>query len=110
MKATETMYVWWLDTKKIAVGPWPDRIGWSRGCDRSSGACFSDFHHMTSEQLGRRLFIDAMKIIVRDGLDPQDVHNAFCRIREYRDGLPPDMPVPESVRDKFYRELETEQC
>ena len=71
-----------------------------------TGGCWYKIKKMTEEQKTRFLFIEAMKMIIRDGVDPQMVHKTFCEIREYRDGLSIDTPVPEHLKEKFKSETE----
>lgn len=70
----------------------------------SSGACYLRIHEMADDQLTYYLFNHAMHLIIRDGLDPKIVHNAFCEIKEYRDGLAYDVPIPEHLQQKFKKE------
>lgn len=71
----------------------------------STGACYGYVQKMEPKEQTRWIFNQALHLIVRDGMDPQVVHNTLCEIREYRDGLAPDMPVPEHLRRKFNAEL-----
>ena len=71
----------------------------------SCGAVYSAVQNGTPDQNRRRVMIDFNTLIVRDHMDPQAVHNAFCEIQEYRDQLPPDAPVPEKWRRVFRIEV-----
>jgi hypothetical protein len=61
---------------------------------------------MTPAEGTRFLFNLAMHLIVRDGLNPMVVHNAFCEIEEYRSGLSCDAPIPEHLKSIFNNEIE----
>jgi hypothetical protein len=51
------------------------------------------------------LFNLAMRMIIRDGIDPMVAHNTLCEIREYRAGLAADVPIPVHLKAKFKREV-----
>jgi hypothetical protein len=84
------MIAWdpWSD--RIAVGPWPDRTGWSDSYARTVGACFTSLHKMNRRERERMLFIEFNAIVVRDGVDSQVAHRAFLAIDEYRQCIPSD--------------------
>ena len=67
-----------------------------RGRDRqllsSGGACYAYWREMTTEQRKAQLMVEAWHIVVRDGLDPMDVHRALMVVPEYRDMMSGDMP------------------
>ena len=80
------------------------------GCDDRSylfsmGGNYAHVQQMTQTEKTRYLFIEAMKLIIRDNMDPRTVHNIFCEIKEYRDGLSHDTPVPEHLKEKFRNEV-----
>jgi hypothetical protein len=91
--------------KGIKLVPYPtysqEEIEKNKVYQYSIGAVYSHVQNMTTAQKTRYLFIEAMHLIVRDGLDANEIHNTFCEIREYRYGLAPDSPVPKHLADKF---------
>ena len=95
-KAKEMMFIWRPNSDQVKVGPWPDNTGWAKHTveyPMSSGACYSDWHDMSHEQLKTMLFIEAIHLIVRDRVDADSVHREFCKIDEYRDGLSGDLSI-----------------
>jgi hypothetical protein len=72
---------------------------------RSGGAAYSIIRSGTPDQNRRRVMIDFNTLVVRDHMDPDAVHAAFCEIQEYRDQLSPDTPVPEKWQRVFRREV-----
>ncbi len=107
MKLTEALIAY--DSQNgIKVGPWPDETGWADDYIFTTGACYTFVHEMTSEHKTRWAFIEAMQIIIRHGLDPKMVHDAFCEIKEYRKGLECDTPVPKHLRTIFQQEHNNE--
>ena len=114
MKLTEVFIAWtpasfrgaYHETAgKVAVIPWPDESLRSYAFMKTWGACNRRVHEMTFDQRSRALFAYFAAMTARDGLDPRAAHNALCEIREYRDGLSADMPVPDHLAEKFRREL-----
>jgi hypothetical protein len=71
----------------------------------SCGAVYSDVKKGTPAQNLKRVMIDFNTLVVRDHMDVQAVHNAFCEIQEYRDQLSPDAPMPEKWQRIFRREV-----
>lgn len=94
MKAKMSMFAWNRNSDQIKVGSWPDTTGWSNKFDLTAGACEARVASMNDDQLRAYLFIQAIHVIVGDKVDPISVHNAFCKIDEYRDCLADDMPMP----------------
>lgn len=90
---------------QVAIGPHPDLTGWSDLYACSDGACWSHNQEMTTAAQIRYLFAKAMTLIVRDRMDPLEVHKKFCEIDEYRAGLAPDVPVPDHLKVIFQAEL-----
>lgn len=70
----------------------------------STGACYGYVQKFDSKQSRIWIFNLAIHLIIRDGFDPMTVHNAFCNIREYRNGLALDVPMPKHLIDKFKKE------
>lgn len=96
MKAEKCMFAWNRESYEVEVGPWPDKTGWSDRYDQTSGsaAVQSSGREMTHGELIGHLFIEAMHLIIGDKVDSFAVHNAFCKISEYREGLASDIPRP----------------
>ncbi|VVS93062.1 hypothetical protein [Desulfoluna spongiiphila] len=96
MKAEKCMFAWNRESSAVEVGPWPDTTRWSDRYDLTSGAAAvrSSGLEMTHAELIGHLFIEAMHLIIGDKVDPFAVHNEFCKISEYREGLASDIPRP----------------
>jgi hypothetical protein len=62
----------------------------------TAGVTYSHIHDFTHEQCIRYLYVEAMHLIVRDKMDPLAVHNTFCQVDEYLDGIADDAPRPNS--------------
>ena len=60
----------------------PDR--WAMLYEFSSGSCDLSRCKMTAEGKTLMMMIDFHKLVVRDGIDPQDAHQQFLKINEYR--------------------------
>jgi hypothetical protein len=56
---------------------------------RDAGASFTDWRHRSSEQL--KALAQFQALVVRDGMHPQAVHQAFLVIDEYREAISPDI-------------------
>ena len=61
---------------------------------------------MTPEEQTNWLFSFAYHLILRDRLDPQEVHMVLCEIDEYRDGLLPGTSVYHHNRAELNAELD----
>lgn len=94
MKAKECIFAWNPNSNQVEVGPWPDNQRWSSKYQMTGGASNALVRNLPHKELVGYLFIEAMKIIIRDKVDPFSVHNAFCNIDEYLEGLSEDTPVP----------------
>lgn len=81
------MVAWDRHPMRVKVGPWPDETGWSEAYGRTDRACFAACRESTADQRLVAIFILFSAIIVREGLDPEIVHQAFLAIDEYRDAL-----------------------
>lgn len=101
MKQLECMIAWtpasWTDSRpetagRVEVGPWPDTKGWSDAYASTVGACFAELHKISEWQRTAVLFIDFNTLVVRDGMDPRAVHEAFLAIDEYATKIAPDAP------------------
>ena len=90
--ATEVMLCWTPGTAEVALIPWPD---YARASDRyrsSTLACWDYVRQSDFRQRKLIVFMEAMHLIVRDGVPPQAVHEALLGLEEYRDGCSDDMP------------------
>ena len=54
-------------------------------------ACDHFWKTLTPEQRVTMMFITFHSLVVRDGIDPQVAHKAFCAIDEYADSIAPDI-------------------
>lgn len=99
MDAKSGMLCWTPYTDKIKVVDWPDVTNQSDGYACTGLACYTDIQKSSFEKRKTIIFIEAMHLIIRDGMPPQKVHEALCVLDEYIDGLADDVSVPELSDD-----------
>ncbi len=92
MKYSESMFVWNDNSSNVIAISWPDKAAHGKHFQKSGGACYSHVQQMDFEQRKAHAFIEAMHLIIRDGVCPHAVHKAFLNFDEYRDGCSSDMP------------------
>lgn len=92
MKLSQGMFAWNPGTSEVRAGPWPDTTGWTETYQMTGGGCWEFVRRLPSEQAKAHLYIQAMHLIVRDGVEPAAVHRAFQAFDEYVDALADDMP------------------
>ncbi|MBC8737132.1 hypothetical protein F6X40_09965 [Paraburkholderia sp. UCT31] len=88
---TNTM-ICWKPQGEAWLQKWPDV------CDRvagafTSGACYRDVRQMSEADRKALVFIEAVHMMVRDGVEPSVVHRALLPLEEYQAGLADDMPL-----------------
>ena len=81
----------------VKVGKWPDGSGWSDDYDSTAGCCWTETASFDVHGKVMMMFIDFHTLIVRDGIDPQELHKQFLKIDEYCYRIPFDM---EGSRDR----------
>lgn len=88
----EWMVAWEPASGEVKIGSCPDLTGWSNRYPMSSGCCNAGRRHQMSPR-GKvmMLLIDFHKLVVRDGVDPQNAHREFLKIDEYRRRIAPDI-------------------
>ncbi|MFZ4539414.1 hypothetical protein [Propionivibrio sp.] len=91
MNATNTMLLWNPVSGDVFLKPWPERDHQHKGY-RSGLACYLQVRNGTFEQRKTFILIEAMHLIVRDGIDPQKLHTVLLGLEEYRDSCSDDMP------------------
>ncbi len=57
----------------------------------SGGAAYARWQKDSGDSLIALLFITFHTLVVRDGVAPQDAHQAFLAIDEYREAMAPDI-------------------
>ena len=94
MKASEALIAWTPSAEleevtygMIKIGPViktgePD---WTEGYVCTGGAAYADRREMQGQEQLLAVLIDIAGLIIRDGLIPEVVHEAFLEIDEYRD-------------------------
>lgn len=75
---------------KIKIVRHPETGNKDRGM-KSTGACWAVWGKMTTEEQKDQLLIDVRNIVIKDGVDPMDVHQALLVIPEYRKMLNRDL-------------------
>ena len=91
MNATNTMLLWHPVSGDVFLKPWPERDH-LHGDYRSGLACYTAIQKASFEQRKTMVLIEAMHLIVRDGIDPQRLHQVLLGLEEYRDSCSDDMP------------------
>lgn len=82
----------WNPGGEADVVRWPDIIGASEGFMMTGGAAYRWWREGDVEtELRSMLFTDFNTLTVRDGVDPQKVHEAFLKIDQYTGWISPDM-------------------
>ena len=104
MNATNAMLCWNPGTDQVALVPWPDHTRLSSRYRMSTLACCAHFDGKSFEQRKCLVYITAMHLVVRDGVDPQAVHRALLELDEYRDGCANDMRGAEAARERYGEE------
>ena len=65
---------------------------------------------MRNREVHGRLMRDFNTLVVRDGLDPMTVHQAFLVIDEYRFHISPDCPGAEQWSDEYADGVDRERA
>lgn len=68
----------------VRIGPWPDKDGWSIAYEFTTGCCMSAWHQLKPDLKTAMLFIHFHTLVVRDGIEPLDVHREFLKLKQYR--------------------------
>lgn len=71
--------------------------GWCGSHPYTGGACMADWTEATGWRAAAMLFGAFNSMVVRDGIDPRVVHDAFLAIDEYRWLIPRDTPGAEDI-------------
>lgn len=64
----------------------------------AGGAAFFGVQDLRGDAARLRVFVEFHTLVVRDGLDPQHVHDAFLAIDEYAEAIAPDTPGARSEK------------
>jgi hypothetical protein len=84
---------------EVGLYPWPDKTRQSDRYAMTGGATYSHIHQQRSfEKRKTETLIAAIHMIVRDGCDPQKVHQALLGLEEYLDACSDDMPGVAKLR------------
>lgn len=86
------MLCWNPDSDQVALVRWCGEYDRSIGYLMTDFACCSRYQEEPFEGRKTLVFIQAMHLIIRDRVDPMAVHRALLGLREYVDGLAPDVP------------------
>lgn len=68
----------------IEVGPWPDKTGWSRKYDLTTGCCYTAYRELPEEEQAQRLLNEAAHISFQ-GMPAEDVLEELSKIRIWRE-------------------------
>lgn len=81
------------EPNSVCLSPYPDpNYTANKRYQSCSLACYTNMREATFEERKLYAFITAMHLIVRDGMNPQKVHEVFFELDEYKDGCAEDMP------------------
>jgi len=104
VNATTHMLMWNPRTGDVLLEEHPMKYHRHRDYN-STLACWSYIHDLTAEQRKLIVFIEAMHLIVRDGIDPVKLHHVLLDLEEYRDGCAADMPGAAEAMHKHREEV-----
>ena len=115
MKYSEAILLWNPGTdeqqsKDVVLVPLGSGLSWSKKYRMSGGAAFIAIRHGNIRENRLRVLVDFVTLTVRDNVEAAAAHEAFCAIKEYRDLLSPDAPMPERWKAVFRQELADETC
>ncbi|SRR6266508_1369674 len=102
MKAHEALIAWTpvgtpdfeQTAGEVVVSALPCAGGhdWVAFFERVGGAAYVERRKLRGDASTLRMFLDFHQIVVRDGIDPRDAHEAFLAIDEYAESIAPDIP------------------
>lgn len=75
----------------VMVGPHPDKTGWSKPYAMTSGGAWLAAKDFSAMRAAFQVMMDFNTLVVRDGMDPRKVHEAFLAIDEYRFHVSPEI-------------------
>ncbi len=84
------MLCWTPNSNQVALVPWPDTERRSDSYDSTCLACDSCIQGASFAKRKLIVYVEALKLVVRDGVDPLALHRALLPLREYRSGLAED--------------------
>ncbi len=100
--ATNTMLLWDPKTGNVVLQDWPETmVNMSTMSYRSGLACYPGVREASFEKRKAIIFIEAMHLIVRDGIDPNKLHKVLLGLEEYRDGCSSDMPGMNREKEEY---------
>ncbi len=76
----------------IAVGPWPDKAGWSDHYTYSVGGCELRVQKATKTVRSIIMLLDFHHAVVRDKVPIMEAQKAFMNFAEFRDMMACDVP------------------
>jgi|GEM_PF-6505068 len=84
MPPSRLMVAWNPETDQIKVGPYPDMTGWHQPYLHSDLGCWAAWHERDRAWRENTALLYAMRMILRDRMDPLVVHRELCKVPEYR--------------------------
>jgi hypothetical protein len=108
MKAHEAVIAWtpkfWSDHPTVGQATVRNisgqRLGWLNDYKSSIGAISSNWKKLKGDALTKMVFVEFVTLVVRDGLDPMEVHKAFLAIDEYAQTISMDTPGAREADDE----------
>lgn len=100
MDATNATLLWDPKSGDVLLRGWPEKDGnyWDY---RSTLACCTAMREADFKQRQAMVFIEAMHLIVRDGIDPKRLHDVLLELDEYREACSHDIPGNKTT-DRYY--------
>lgn len=89
MKLIEAVLRWNLKGGVVVTRNEPCEF--SKSHHKTLWACESCWEKMTDDERIKLMYIDAWTAVIRDGVNPQDMHKALLVIQEYRKTLSPEI-------------------
>ncbi len=84
IRYSETLVLWDHGTGLIALHRLQgDGYEYFKDLRCSGGAACTGVRNMKGSKLAARMLLDMWTIVLRHGLDAEDVHRAFCHVEEY---------------------------
>lgn len=113
MRYRDCMIAWCPKRRIVRVGPHPEVNAWTREPIRypmSVGGCVLASKKWSRMRCATEVMMDFNTLVVRDGLDPMAVHDAFLVIDEYRFHISPNCPGAEQWSDDYTDDVERERA
>lgn len=75
------------NSDQVAVGPWPDQSGWSKGMEYFCLGFFKEYRSLPFQTRSNAVIYAAFHAITMDKVNPEKLHVELLKLREYRDSI-----------------------